>query len=323
MNDRCHNDPMDFADDVCDSCGEPFCQSCLVYPRGARKAPLCTRCAMALSGVRNRRPAKQISRSEVKRRRKQLQEVIATAEVRVPVSFSGADLIAGPELEEASELDEPPAIEERRKRSVASRFRRRKTDRHPAPAESTTPPPTTLPEIADPADDVWADDDTPEDDVSSAPEHSAAAILEQLRESDETADGGDDVWLPPVQAETSTWTLPDLSASTVQGPWGSVANAVVDDAPDAPEPVDDAATGDDMSPPTFVSEAQLKALGPADKDLSGNWVPPVLRGMAPEAKRGTAKLAHRRRRNDNGETRPELDDTAGPAPTDADPWMDR
>ncbi|NNE94694.1 MAG: hypothetical protein HKN24_01560 [Acidimicrobiales bacterium] len=290
---------MDFATEVCDSCGEQFCANCLVYPRGTKKPPFCTNCAMALSGVRNRRPVKPLSRGEIKKRRKQLKTDIDSRGGAEPdIAFPGTDLIEGPELE-----PETVAVESTESGGMMNRFRRRKTDLPPPPDEIE---PEDLPEpivtVVGAAEFDAAEFDeeelppppapADEDDAfaQAPPEHSSAtAILEQLKEQG-AAGEEDDVWTPSNQVESTPWTLPEISQSPLGGasPWESVATT-------ATEAADATATADDFEAPVFVSEADLRASGPADTDTSGNWVPPTLRGMAPQARSNGSELPRRRR----------------------------
>ncbi|MFW2382805.1 MAG: hypothetical protein ACN4GZ_13695 [Acidimicrobiales bacterium] len=291
MNGRCHNDPMDFAAEVCDSCGDQFCTNCLVYPRGTNKPPFCTSCAMALSGVRNRRPIKPLPRGEIKKRRKRLRAELAQQETRQPeLHLPGSDLINGPEVEIETEPDSSDSG------GFMGRFRRRKTD--PAPVEMPAPQVTIVGGKAEDEDELLDAPPPPmpagavnEDFVPTPPEHSSAtAILEQLKEQE--AGSEDDVWLPPAGSEATTWTLPEINQSPLggAGPWEGVATTA-SAAADQPSAED----ADDFTPPVFVSEAELRSQGPADTDLSGNWVPPTLRGMAPQAGSNGAELPRRRR----------------------------
>jgi hypothetical protein len=76
MNGRCENNALDAAFDVCDACGGEYCQSCLLFPKGMKKAPLCKTCAIASSGVRNRAKRDRMqSRSEANKRRKELRAI--------------------------------------------------------------------------------------------------------------------------------------------------------------------------------------------------------------------------------------------------------
>ncbi len=333
MNGRCHNDLMDFAADICESCGEQFCERCFVFPRGPKGPPFCTHCAMGLSGVRNRRPIKPLGRGEIKRRRKALKNGLSEQESVAPIKMPGTDLINGPDLEPSIDEEE----EQEGSSGILGRFRRRRTDppdtadvdpgqlfedddpvyqttvaggrraEDPSLPHENTMPTSDMPTSDMPTSDMPTSD--PQDDEhpeksALLPEHSTAtALLNQLREGGNT-DLDDDVWLPSSPIDAPTWSLPDVSQQSplgASGPWGAVATpqAPPADAPTseiqvAPEPTDAA--------PVFLTEAQLKAAqraeGPADKDGSGNWVPPSLRGMDPKAATNGGELTKRRRRTE-------------------------
>jgi hypothetical protein len=48
----CDRHPFDQAAGQCRACRTEFCATCLVYPFGHRKPPLCVACALAAGGVR-------------------------------------------------------------------------------------------------------------------------------------------------------------------------------------------------------------------------------------------------------------------------------
>ncbi|HEY2427793.1 MAG TPA: hypothetical protein VGI06_02605 [Acidimicrobiales bacterium] len=48
---------FEYGQDSCGRCHDHYCQDCLVYPFGPRKAPLCIQCALVTSGIR--RPARK------------------------------------------------------------------------------------------------------------------------------------------------------------------------------------------------------------------------------------------------------------------------
>jgi hypothetical protein len=71
MEGRCERHQFDRAIDRCGRCGLEFCQTCVVYPFGQRKAPYCLPCAVQAAGVRSgagsgralsRRERKQLDR---------------------------------------------------------------------------------------------------------------------------------------------------------------------------------------------------------------------------------------------------------------------
>ena len=49
---RCVKHAFEGAAAQCRSCGEPFCQDCLVYTYGPQKPPFCVPCALVAAGVR-------------------------------------------------------------------------------------------------------------------------------------------------------------------------------------------------------------------------------------------------------------------------------
>jgi hypothetical protein len=53
MEGRCERHQFDRAIDRCGRCGLEFCQTCVVYPFGQRKAPYCLPCAVEAAGVRS------------------------------------------------------------------------------------------------------------------------------------------------------------------------------------------------------------------------------------------------------------------------------
>jgi hypothetical protein len=107
MNGRCETDPLDRAEDVCDSCYGEFCGRCLIYLPG-RRYPFCTDCALLASGVRGRsKPPERGSRRTAKKRREALRAADAdehgfryfdhggdrAGEQQEPASISGQRLI--------------------------------------------------------------------------------------------------------------------------------------------------------------------------------------------------------------------------------------
>ena len=72
---RCTADTLDAADDVCDGCGQPFCEEHLIRPRGSKKKPLCSECAVVKAGLRHKEVrTSQATRSEVRKNRKQVRK---------------------------------------------------------------------------------------------------------------------------------------------------------------------------------------------------------------------------------------------------------
>jgi hypothetical protein len=125
---HCAKHRSELADEICDHCGDPFCETCLVWPRGDRHPPLCIPCAMARAGVRGSAGAKPIVRREVQRRRSVLEQVKArrAQHARGPVL---------PPLRRVSDLPSstpPPVVQW-------------PVDARPAPARPAAAPPSGLP----------------------------------------------------------------------------------------------------------------------------------------------------------------------------------
>ena len=89
----CDRHPFEYAENVCSSCGMPYCHDCLVYPRGPKKPTLCVPCAIAKAGVRSSaRNHSNLSRREVKKRvrdAKGLQQ--PQPQVEAPMAASSTD----------------------------------------------------------------------------------------------------------------------------------------------------------------------------------------------------------------------------------------
>jgi hypothetical protein len=50
---RCNKHLFEEASAMCRSCRGAFCEDCLVYTHGPKKAPLCVPCALTAAGVRS------------------------------------------------------------------------------------------------------------------------------------------------------------------------------------------------------------------------------------------------------------------------------
>jgi hypothetical protein len=70
---RCIRHTFELADAHCRSCGNEFCNECLVYAFGTSKPPYCVACALAAAGVRsNAGLPPKVSRRESRRREKEM-----------------------------------------------------------------------------------------------------------------------------------------------------------------------------------------------------------------------------------------------------------
>lgn len=72
MDDRCTRHSFEEAVDFCRTCGDPFCNECLVYSFGRDQQPFCVNCALAAAGVRsNAGRTPTISKREMRHRAKE------------------------------------------------------------------------------------------------------------------------------------------------------------------------------------------------------------------------------------------------------------
>lgn len=108
LNGRCEKDALDRAEDICELCGNQFCASCLLYPRGRRKPPTCKGCALANSGLRGTGAVdRAISRREYKNLKKELLAQLDGVEQTDP-EFTFFDLNDPTEFHKPTELDRRP-----------------------------------------------------------------------------------------------------------------------------------------------------------------------------------------------------------------------
>ncbi len=341
MNGRCETDSLDRAVDVCDSCYGEFCRSCLVVPRG-RRHPLCTDCALVLSGVRGHSsPQQRGERGTVKQRRAELKAAAETTDDQVFQFF---------DTESASSTPAPPRLGKVRR----SRKPTRPASSPTAPAETSrsnaAPAEMAAAVSADPA--PGATEEQPPVEAPLVATTPAVARLEQLRRQAQPAPHAEPV-LPPEPALTGPAIEADVHDQAPDGPASAEPSPhrADDDPRDEPKrrrtsshaggrPSDRPATAPmigevrtiggrrttDVVQPTPASQGhsstddpegltdglngveQFDALQPApqplavgaasgraDTDDKGDWIPPILRGIAPDAREAKTNLPQRRR----------------------------
>jgi hypothetical protein len=66
MMDSCAKHRHEKGAALCGRCGEAWCNDCLVYAFGPKKAPLCMSCAMYAGGVRSSAPRPALPKRELK-----------------------------------------------------------------------------------------------------------------------------------------------------------------------------------------------------------------------------------------------------------------
>lgn len=96
----CREHSFESASELCRRCGFEYCDSCVVYPFGAKK-PLCKTCAIAMSGVRSQTSLPAMPPRIVKKRAKAF-----AAHRREAVATTG-DEATGPKNRDTAEPSPP------------------------------------------------------------------------------------------------------------------------------------------------------------------------------------------------------------------------
>lgn len=312
MNGRCENDALDAAIDVCEECGGEYCSSCLVFPGGRKKPPLCKICAIANSGVRMRAKRERVQpKSEARKRRKELRKA---QEEQVRARVVHVEDLPDFNFEPPHEIAADSKTEKRR------RLRRRgESDDH---QDSPTDEAASLEEQADQILAMTA----PQETRATNP-NSASRLLDEIRDGaglDRT--GAGDVWnfpteVGPTESELDPKWLP-LSNPDASNPFDDPEMGRVERSPREIEsafPAPDLNAGPlsvDLESPRARRQLEIedsessqpRLTAPAfeeedakarseDTDAAGNWIPPNLRGIVPESERQTV-LPKRRRTTD-------------------------
>jgi hypothetical protein len=85
----CEKHPFDEAKAMCGRCAYHYCQDCLVFHKGAHKAPLCIPCALLAAGVKtNGGPIPRLGKKELKAELK-AQRIALKDAAKASVSDSG------------------------------------------------------------------------------------------------------------------------------------------------------------------------------------------------------------------------------------------
>ncbi len=110
MASRCFTDPLDPADDVCDTCYGNYCLEHLVHAKG-RKNPICIECALRLSGVRSggKIPPVDDPKTAASRRAELKRDSQKERPVFLYFDDPDANLVREPEVYESS-LTQAPAF---------------------------------------------------------------------------------------------------------------------------------------------------------------------------------------------------------------------
>ncbi len=327
MNGRCDIDPLDVVEDVCDLCGGEFCGACLLWPRGRKKAPVCRDCAIRASGIRgSTKIDRRTGRRELRKRREELHQtkdqrsaggfkffdeeenfVLLTEEFTGEVATNDA----GPSRRRLSlgrrrHIDEPPAEQAAHPDSDTAAD----AEASSQPATYDEDPFTDTDESTDLAGELAsADSELPGEPPADIPliertlmqsDHgSATAMLEHLRSNSEAEHRGAAV---PPATRFNFESDPFAHLSIDQDPFGDAPTPILERDPftviSAPGPVPQPAPPVIELPGSteLPDRPRLRSPGPsgADVDTNGNWIPPVLRGMAPKQEREHDLLPRRR-----------------------------
>jgi hypothetical protein len=85
---RCTKHTFEVAVAQCRSCGEPFCDDCLVYTYGASSPPFCVPCALVAAGVRRVSGAEKKAMKAARHKKVEL-DPTARSPITMTVGYDG------------------------------------------------------------------------------------------------------------------------------------------------------------------------------------------------------------------------------------------
>ena len=97
---RCVKHAFEGAAAQCRTCGDPFCQDCLVYTYGPSKPPYCVPCALVAAGVRRVSGAERKAMKANRGREVEIAEVPVTRNSLVVTEVRQPEAAAAPPEEE-------------------------------------------------------------------------------------------------------------------------------------------------------------------------------------------------------------------------------
>lgn len=315
MNGRCTTDPLDTADDICEFCGNAFCSSCLIDVGKRGHGPVCRSCAVANSGIRGSRPSTpRPSRAALKAARAELAllnenrpapifeffDTVLEPEELAALHASQSGSAVEPDPTDASDSDATPTLGSAVP-SLSAALGKLKSKRRARRATDT-------PLI----DDI-------EDDADADPLQSLSHLLDDQTLAADTALSevaaleSHEQPPPPVRSgpvpAPSHFSAPTVVSASVDADAASEApppgpfNVHHDPFELADQPFDPSI--DPFAPVSVPSQPQPGSPESAshfptsaDRDSAGNWVPPMLRGIDPEAEAAGTHLPKRRRETD-------------------------
>lgn len=356
MNGRCDYEPLDVAEDICDLCGGEYCQTCLLWPRGHKRPPVCKPCAIKNSGVRgSAKTERKSTRREAKKRR---EELLETKDERSQGGFVFFDESEDFDLPTDEFTGSGPDAEPTRRRLSLGRKKGGEEEDGATTADRGMNSDSQLNDVATGHDSGDADPSEAErvedDPTTPTDPHSATALLERIRATghhpgtqiagpsveslelpdilrpSEPVDSAPPVGFPQAFHDADPFSSPEPHQSeaaagepvfaaerpsfdpqfdpfslqvdpfvpTMEDPFGPAPAQTVHVAPSQPPP--SPPLPPEPLPPEPPETRTMPGAGAtsADIDAKGNWVPPVLRGMAPKEERVKETLPRRRQELD-------------------------
>ena len=87
----CVQHPMSAGDRICGRCGHHFCNTCVVFPFGASKPPMCVACALEHGGVRRQSTGRpKLTRRSIRERLEAHRHASAAAEAAAAAAAAEA-----------------------------------------------------------------------------------------------------------------------------------------------------------------------------------------------------------------------------------------
>jgi len=273
MNGRCETDPVDQAVNVCGMCYGDYCQACLLKMKG-RRHPVCKDCARTSSGVsKNAKIEPKGSRGTAKKRREEYAD--AAHEKPEFVYF-----------DEAEDYVDPTPAKERPAKGRRSTKKKKGKGAKPKTARSTKTSPETVESerLNSPQAKV---NKSKKANRSGSAVAQIEGILNNVR-----PDGPSGNSTPATEATLSRETVrPKKQAAQKQA-------EPRDSSPRRPPPPGhrNSSTSNKQESAIAVAESPTSQDDRTDIDENGNWIPPLLRGIDPNASQAKADLPTRRRR---------------------------
>jgi hypothetical protein len=106
---RCTKHSFEVAVAQCRSCGEPFCDDCLVYTYGPSSPPFCVPCALVAAGVRRVSGAEKKAMKAARHKKVEL-DPTARSPMTMSVGYDGSDVDDAPAPSPVTSDDEDVVV---------------------------------------------------------------------------------------------------------------------------------------------------------------------------------------------------------------------